>query len=111
MDQAPLCEVWHPGLLSTVSHTLQVYKGYLSILEQGSQVASATNGVSAMEEDDAGNSAEESQKAWRRRTRAALGAFLRTHYMHVPPVATQIEQQLEEVAEDVKFVVHRNLIL
>ncbi|KAL3143241.1 hypothetical protein ABBQ38_002092 [Trebouxia sp. C0009 RCD-2024] len=91
---------------------LQVYKGYMSILEQSSQAASATDGVSAMEEDDGSSSAQDSQKAWRNRTLAALGAFLRTYYMHVASVAAQIEQQLEEgVAEDVKHVVQRNLIL
>lgn len=84
----------------------------MSILEQSSQAASATDGVSAMEEDDGSSSAQDSQKAWRNRTLAALGAFLRTYYMHVASVAAQIEQQLEEgVAEDVKHVVQRNLIL
>lgn len=93
-------------------HTLQVYKGYLSILQQSSQAALATDGVSAMEEDDASNSAQDNQKAWRHRTLAALGAFLRTYYKHVASVASQIEQQLDQgVAEDVKHVVQRNLVL
>lgn len=89
-----------------------MYKGYLSILDQGSQVASAANGVAAMEEDDADISTEDSQQAWRTRTLAALGAFLRSHYMHVASVAVQIEQQLDDgVAEDVKSVVRRNMLL
>ena len=93
---------------------LQVHKGYLSILKQSGQSAPdlATNGEDAMEEDDSAYSAQDSKKAWRSRTLAALGAFLRSHYMHVAPVAPQIEQLLGDgIAEDIKQVVLKNLIL
>ena len=66
-----------------------------------------------MEENDTVYSAQESQKAWRRRTLGALGAFLRRQYMHVAPVASQIEQGVAEegVSPDVQQTVLRNLHL
>ena len=65
-----------------------------------------------MEEDDSAYSAEDSQKAWRSRTLAALGGFLRSQYVHVALVAPQIEQQLGDgIAEDIRQVVLKNLIL
>lgn len=90
---------------------LQVHKGYLTILEQNSQVMPSADGEAAMEDVDAAYSTQDSQKAWRGRTLAALGAFLRSHYMHVAAVAPQIEQQLgDEIADDAKHVVMRNLV-
>ena len=93
-------------------HALQVHKGFLTILEQSSQAAPPADGEAAMEDNDAAYSSQDSQKAWHGRTLAALGAFLRSHYLHVACVATQIEQQLGDVtADDVKQVVIRNVVL
>lgn len=112
MNQAPPCEVPQPALLSTGVHALQVHQGYLSVLKQSSQAAAPADGEAAMEGDDAACSAQDSQKAWRSRTLAALGAFLRSHYMHAASVTAQIEQQLGAgVADDVMQVVTRNLVL
>ena len=95
-----------------VVHALQVHKGFLTILEQGSQAAPSADGEAAMEDDDTAYSAQDSQKAWRSRTLAALGAFLRSHYLHVAAVAVQIEQQLGDgSADDVKQVVMKNVVL
>ena len=93
---------------------MQVHQGYLSILEQHAQTSSDApeNGQAAMDEGYSPYSAVDSQKAWRKRTLAALGAFLRSHYLHVARVAEQIEQQLSEgVSEDIKHVVLTNLNL
>ena len=96
---------------------VQVYRGYLSLLAEASPPeASAADGDTAMEEDVTDNSAayslQDSRMAWRRRTLAALGAFLRRHYMNVAPVASQIEQEVTEgTSSDVKEVVMRNLEL
>ena len=71
----------------------------------------SADGEAAMEDVDAAYSVQDSQKAWRGRTLAALGAFLRSHYMHVADVAPQIEQQLGNgAADDAKHVVMRNLV-
>lgn len=90
---------------------MQVHKGYLTILEQSSQAIPSADGEAAMEEDDVAYSAQDSQKAWRARTLAALGAFLRSHYIHVAAVAPMIEQQLGDgIPDDAKHVVMRNLV-
>ncbi len=57
-------------------------------------------------------SAQDSQKAWRMRTLAALGAFLRKHYLSIAHVASEIEQGVTEgVSSDIKETVLRNLYL
>lgn len=95
-----------------MAYALQVLTGFLTILEQSSQAAPFADGEAAMEDDDAEYSPQDSQKAWRSRTLAALGAFLRSHYLHAASVAAQIEQQLGDgTADDVKQVVMQNIVL
>lgn len=99
-------------MLKHVVHALQVHQGFLTILEQSSQAAPSADGEAAMDDDDAAYSSQNSFKAWRSRTLAALGAFLRSHYLHVAPVAAQIEQQLGDgTADDVKQVIMKNVVL
>ncbi|KAA6419508.1 MAG: hypothetical protein FRX49_10606, partial [Trebouxia sp. A1-2] len=70
---------------------LQVYQGYLSLLADASLDGSAADDNAPME-DNPVYSAQDSQKAWRKRTLAALGAFLRKHYLSIAHVASEIEQ-------------------
>lgn len=89
-----------------------MYQGYLSLLAEASADGSAVNGDALMEEHDNAYSAQDSRKAWYKRTLAALGAFLRKHYMSVAAVAVQIEQGVTEgVSADVKEVVMKSVQL
>lgn len=99
---------------------LQVFRGYLSLLAEANQTppdAAAANGDAAMDEQDTAENApvyspQESRKAWHTRTLAALGAFLRKHYIDIAAVTSQIEQEAADgVSPDVEEVVLRNLHL
>ena len=88
-----------------------MYQGYLSLLADASLDGSAADNDAAME-DNPVYSAQDSQKAWRTRTLAALGAFLRKHYLSIAHVASEIEQDVTEgVSSDTKEIVLRNLHL
>ncbi len=90
---------------------LQVYQGYLSLLADASLDGSAADNDVPME-DNIVYSVQDSQKAWRTRTLAALGAFLRKHYLSIAHVASEIEQGVTEgVSSDIKETVLRNLYL
>ena len=87
-----------------------MYQGYLSLLADASLDGSAADNDAPM--DNAVYSAQDSQKAWRTRTLAALGAFLCKHYLSIAHVASEIEQGVTEgVSSDVKEIVLRNLHL
>lgn len=88
-----------------------MYQGYLSLLADASLDGSAADDNAPME-DNPVYSAQDSQKAWRKRTLAALGAFLRKHYLSIAHVASEIEQGVTDgVSSDIKETVLRNLHL
>lgn len=94
---------------------LQVYQGYLSLLAEASLSAAqpaAADGAVPMEEEDSNHAQQQdSQSAWRKRTLAALGAFLRRQYVPLAPIAPQIQQIAQGLLPDVKDVVLRHLDL
>ncbi len=88
-----------------------MYQGYLLLLAGATLDGSAADNDASME-DNPSYSAQDSQKAWRTRTLAALGAFLRKHYLSIAYVASQIEQGVTEgVSSEIKETVLRNLHL
>ena len=53
-----------------------------------------------------------SYQAWHKRTLAGLGAFLRSHYIVIAPLAAEVQQLVPEDAPDaIKAVLLQNLYL
>ena len=103
---------------------MQVCKGYLSLLttqppastaEAPSVAASGTEDVAMQEAGvpaEAPTDSTASFEAWQKRTLAAFRAFLRSRYMLIAPLASQVQGLLgPDVPVSVNKVVTQNLCL
>lgn len=103
---------------------MQVCKGYLSLLsiqppastaEAPSVAATGTKDVAMQEVGapaEAPTDSAASFEAWQKRTLGAFRAFLRSRYMLIAPLASQVQELLgPDVPVGVKQVVTQNLYL